>query len=502
MTNPIHDALIARHRGNEAPFLLLTGGAVVSHADFAMLVGRIASVLRDHSVAAGDRVAVQAAKTPETLALFFGCAQIGAVFLPLNTAYTLDEVGFFLGDATPRLCVCDPTQESDIAALLEATGGKTLSIAADRSGSFADAIAAARPLLSVENRWPADQAALLYTSGTTGRSKGAMLTQDNILSNARALVDLWRFTSDDVLIHMLPIFHTHGLFVATNVMLAAGGRIIFHPSFKLDALLDDLPGATALMGVPTFYTRLLSSERLTRDLVRHMRLFISGSAPLLAETHEQFETRTGHRILERYGMTETGMNTSNPLDGERRAGSVGLPLPGTEIRVADDQGRQCADGEIGVVEVRGPNVFSGYWKLPEKTAGEFRQDGFFITGDVGTIDGGGYLNIVGRAKDLIISGGFNVYPKEIELLIDAIEGVAESAVIGVPHPDFGEAPVAVIAGPETVRPDVEAAVTLALARFKQPKRLIFVEELPRNTMGKVLKSDLRKLYGALFSTAP
>jgi len=502
MTNPVYDALIAKHRGNEAPFLLLPGGEAVSHAGFATLVGRIASVLRDQGIAAGDRVAVHAAKTPETLALFFGCAQIGAVFLPLNTAYTLDEIGFFLGDAGPKLCICDPVEERDIAALLEATDGTTLSIAADRSGSFADAIAAAQALMSVESRRPDDLAALLYTSGTTGRSKGAMLTQDNLLSNACALVELWCFTSDDVLIHMLPIFHTHGLFVASNVMLAAGGSMIFHPSFKLDALLDDLPRATALMGVPTFYTRLLSSDQLTRDLVGHIRLFISGSAPLLAETHEQFEARTGHSILERYGMTETGMNTSNPYDGERRAGTVGFPLPGIEIRVADDQGKLLANGEIGVVELRGPNVFSGYWNLPERTTAEFRPDGFFITGDVGRIDADGYLHIVGRVKDLIISGGFNVYPKEIELVIDEIEGVVESAVIGVPHPDFGEAPVAVIAGSEAARPGVEAAVARSLARFKQPKRLIFVGELPRNTMGKVQKNELRKIYGAIFCPAP
>jgi len=498
MANPIYDALVGIHRGNAKPFLYLQDGRVLSHADFADLVGRIATVLRGQGVEAGDRVAVHAAKTPETLALFFGCAQIGAVFLPLNTAYTLEELRFFLGDAQPKLCVCAPEEAADIAALLEGSG-RTLSISADSAGSFADAIAEAEPLKDVADRCDDDLAALLYTSGTTGRSKGAMLTQSNLLSNARALVAEWRFTADDVLIHALPIFHTHGLFVATNVMLAAGGGMIFHQAFNAGAILDDLPRATALMGVPTFYTRLLASERLNRDLVGHMRLFVSGSAPLLAETHVEFEARTGHRILERYGMTETNMNTSNPYEGERRAGTVGFPLPGTEVRIADTDGNPLAQGEIGGIEVRGPNVFVGYWGLPEKTKSEFRTDGFFITGDVGMIDEDGYLHIVGRAKDLIISGGFNIYPKEIELVIDQVEGVVESAVIGVSHPDFGETPVAVVVGDEGSRSRVEAALASSLARFKQPRQLVFVAELPRNTMGKVQKAELRKQYGDLLS---
>lgn len=498
MANPIYDALVGIHRDNADPFLHLPDGTVLSHAGFVALVGRVAAVLREQGVEAGDRVAAHADKTPQTLALFFGCTQIGAVFLPLNPAYTLEEVRFFLGDAQPELCICAPEEEPDIAALLEGSG-RTLSISPAGTGSFADAIARAEPLQAVAERGDDDLAALLYTSGTTGRSKGAMLTQDNLLSNTRALVAEWRFTADDVLIHALPIFHTHGLFVATNVMLAVGGGMIFHQAFKAEAILDDLPRATALMGVPTFYTRLLASDRLTRDLVGHMRLFVSGSAPLLAETHVEFEARTGHRILERYGMTETNMNTSNPYEGERRAGTVGFPLPGTEIRIADAEGLPLADGEVGGIEVRGPNVFVGYWRLPEKTASEFRPDGFFITGDLGRIDEDGYLHIVGRAKDLIISGGFNIYPKEIELVIDEVAGVVESAVIGVPHADFGEAPVAVIVGDESARPAVEAAIGKTLARFKQPKRLVFVQELPRNTMGKVQKNELRKRYGDLLS---
>lgn len=498
MANPVYDALVGVNRHNPAPFLLLPDGSQFSHAGFAELVGRVASVLRAQGVKPGDRVAMQAAKTPETLALYFGCAQAGAVFLPLNTAYTAEEVRFFLGDATPKLVICDPGAESDIAAML-AGSGATLAISSNRTGSFAAAITTAAPSSDVEPRGPDDLSALLYTSGTTGRSKGAMLTQQNILSNTNALVGLWRFSAADVLVHMLPIFHTHGLFVATNVMLAAGGAMIFHPGFDLDALLADLPRATTLMGVPTFYTRLLSSPKLTHDLVGHMRLFISGSAPLLAETHEAFEARTGQRILERYGMTETGMNTSNPYDGERRAGTVGFPLPGTEIRITDDEGRPAAAGAVGNVEVRGPNVFAGYWNRPELTATEFRGDGFFITGDLGRLDEDGYLHIVGRAKDLIIAGGFNIYPKEIELVIDEVEGVVESAVIGVPHADLGEAPVAVIVGDEAARPRVEAAAEAALARFKRPKALIFVAELPRNTMGKVQKNELRKTWRELFS---
>jgi len=498
MANPIYDALVGIHRGNAKPFLHLPGGQVLSHDSFVELIGRIATVLRDKGVEAGDRVAVHAPKTPETLALFFGCVQVGAVFLPLNTAYTLEELRFFLGDAQPKLCVCAPEEEADIAALLEGSG-RTLSISAASTGGFPDAIARAEPLKDVTDRGDDDLAALLYTSGTTGRSKGAMLTQNNLLSNTRALVAEWRFTSDDVLIHALPIFHTHGLFVATNVMLAAGGSMIFHQAFNANAILDDLPRATALMGVPTFYTRLLASDRLNRELVDHMRLFVSGSAPLLAETHVEFEARTGHRILERYGMTETNMNTSNPYEGERRAGTVGFPLAGTEIRIADADGKPLAQGEIGGIEVRGPNVFVGYWGLPEKTRTEFRPDGFFITGDVGMIDKDGYLHIVGRTKDLIISGGFNIYPKEIELVIDQVGGVVESAVIGVPHPDFGESPVAVIVGDEAARPAVEAALATSLARFKQPRQLVFVAELPRNTMGKVQKAELRKQYGDLLS---
>ena len=350
-----------------------------------------------------------------------------------------------------------------------------------------------------------DLAAFLYTSGTTGRSKGAMLTQANLLSNCTTLTKEWAFTSSDVLLHALPIFHTHGLFVATNIALLAGSKVVFMPKFDLDVIIAHMPNATTMMGVPTFYTRLLEDPRFTKDLAQHMRLFISGSAPLLAETHVQFEQRTGHRILERYGMTETNMNTSNPYKGERRAGTVGFPLPGVEVKITDSTtGATLPQGEIGEIEVRGPNVFKGYWQMPEKTAEELRDNGFFITGDLGQIDEDGYLHIVGRNKDLIISGGYNIYPKEIELLLDAEDGVLESAVVGVPHPDFGETVLGILVAKSGTELDLDAikqSISTSLARFKHPQKLIIVPELPRNTMGKVQKKALRDEYKDLFVPA-
>ncbi|MEM8648134.1 MAG: AMP-binding protein, partial [Pseudomonadota bacterium] len=341
-----------------------------------------------------------------------------------------------------------------------------------------------------------------YTSGTTGRSKGAMLTQNNLLSNAETLKDYWHFSAGDVLLHALPIFHTHGLFVATNIILLTGGAMIFLPKFDSGEMIRMMPQASSMMGVPTFYTRLLDQPEFDADLTRHMRLFISGSAPLLAETHVAFENRTGHRILERYGMTETNMNTSNPYDGDRRAGTVGFPLPGVELKVTDPEtGAALPTGDIGQIEVRGPNVFKGYWQMPDKTAAELRKDGFFITGDVGRIDEDGYVTIVGRDKDLIISGGYNIYPKEVELVLDDQPGVLESAVIGVPHPDFGETVVAVIVPEQGSSPDlgaIETATSEALARFKHPHKYILMDELPRNTMGKVQKNELRRTYADLF----
>ena len=498
MPNPLFDALFAPLAGRSAPLLILADGQQISGDAFLRLVARFAHALRAEGVGPGDRIAVQVAKSPQALAVYGAAMALGAVFLPLNTAYTPAEVGYFLGDAEPKVFLCDPAK----AAALAATAGtaRVLTLAADGSGTLADRAAGQPETILPTDRAESDLASLLYTSGTTGRSKGAMLSQGNLLSNARVLAGLWQFSASDVLLNALPIFHTHGLFVAGNITLLSGASMIFLPGFDQDQMIRWLPQATAMMGVPTFYTRLLDDPRFTADLVRGVRLFISGSAPLLAETHRAFEARTGHRILERYGMTETGMNTSNPYQGERRAGTVGLPLPGVDLRVVAE-GRDLPPGEVGVIEVRGPNVFQGYWRMPEKTAEELRPDGWFITGDVGVVDDQGYVTIVGRAKDLIISGGFNVYPKEVELLLDEVPGVTESAVIGLPHPDFGEAVFAVLAGGAGL--DGAAAVDAIrdrLARFKQPKAAVVVPDLPRNAMGKVQKAELRARYKDWFTT--
>ncbi|MDJ0777966.1 MAG: malonyl-CoA synthase [Gammaproteobacteria bacterium] len=495
MSNHLFDALLGSHAQDSRCLVRLPSGATLSRADLYTLSGRYANLLIERGVAAGDRVAVQVDKSPEAVALYLATVRAGGVFLPLNTAYTGKEIEYFIDDAEPTLFVCDPTRASEFDNLqttvlsLDAAGGGSFTAAADTLGAEFDTVA----------RAPDDLAAILYTSGTTGLSKGAMLSHDNLLSNALTLVDYWGFEQDDVLLHALPIFHTHGLFVATNVVLLAGASMIFLPRFDLEAMITQLPRATALMGVPTFYTRLLADARFDRELVAHMRLFISGSAPLLAETHVEFESRTGHRILERYGMTETNMNTSNPYHGERRAGTVGLPLPGVDIRITDaESGASLAAGETGMVEVRGPNVFRGYWRKPEKTAQEFRADGFFVTGDMGVIDADGYLQIVGREKDLIISGGYNIYPKQIETEIDALDGVVESAVFGAADPDLGEIVVAAVVTEAGAALDADAiidAIRPSLARFKLPRRVEFVAELPRNAMGKVQKNLLRERYG-------
>ncbi len=488
-------ALRAGSLGREdAPFAgRTTHGALWAGAE------RMAAALAAAGVAPGDRVAAQVDKSLAALQLYLGAVLAGAAFLPLNPAYTPAEIAYFLGDAEPAVFVCDPARAEALAPLagaaavltLDAAGGGTLAATAAAQGGFA-AVA----------RGADDLAGVLYTSGTTGRSKGAMLSHDNLASNSAALRDCWRFTERDVLLHALPIFHTHGLFVATNVTLMAGGALDFMPRFDADSLVAAMRGATAMMGVPTFYTRLLDHPGLTREATAHMRLFVSGSAPLLAETHREWEARTGHAILERYGMTETSMITSNPYDGARIAGTVGFALPGVRVRVADPAtGRALPAGAIGSVEVKGPNVFKGYWRMPEKTAAEFRGDGFFITGDVGVLDAEGRLSIVGRAKDLIISGGFNVYPAEVEALIDALPGVRESAVIGLPHPDFGEGVAAVITAQPGAAPEeaaILAALAADLAAYKRPKRVFLVDELPRNAMGKVQKAELRKRYAGVF----
>ncbi|MFV0301484.1 MAG: malonate--CoA ligase, partial [Paracoccus sp. (in: a-proteobacteria)] len=444
MTNTLFDALMGPHQGSERVFLILPDGNALSYGDIDRLSARLANLLLAQGVEPGDRVAAQVEKSPEALALYLACLRAGAVFLPLNTAYTPAEVAYFTGDAEPALLVCDPRREGQRDAFMGDSRAVLLTLGADGAGSLMAGAAEMPDTQQPVDRAPDDLAAILYTSGTTGRSKGAMLSHANLLDNAQVLVDYWRFTADDVLLHALPIFHTHGLFVAGNVMMLAGGAMIWLAKFDVTQVMDLMPRATTMMGVPTFYTRLLDQPGFTRDLTGHMRLFTSGSAPLLAETHRAFESRTGQRILERYGMTETNMNTSNPYAGERRAGTVGFPLPGVELRIMAG-GNEVAQGEIGTIEVRGPNVFRGYWRMPEKTAEELRPDGWFITGDLGQVDADGYVSIVGRGKDLIITGGFNVYPIEVEDVIDRLPGVLESAVIGVPHPDFGEGVVAVIA---------------------------------------------------------
>jgi len=446
------------------PAFLLPGGGEISYGALESGAAHLAALLGARGVKPGDRIACQAPKSPEAVMLYLATLKAGAVWLPLNTAYTASEVRYFLDDAEPALFVTDP-----VALAREAVGLK--------------------PRAATAPRQPDDLAAVIYTSGTTGRSKGAMLTHANLASNALALHRIWGFEPRDVLLHALPIFHVHGLFVALHTSFLNGSPMLWLERFDEDQVLSALPRATVMMGVPTFYTRLLAWPDFGRAQTRHMRLFISGSAPLLESTFREFEARTGHGILERYGMSEAGMITSNPLIGPRIPGSVGYPLPGVELRIAG--------GGTGVIEIRGPNVFKGYWRMPEKTAEEFASDGFFRTGDVGRQDPDGRVWISGRAKDLIISGGFNVYPKEVELVLDDLPGVGESAVIGVPHPDYGEAVVAAITG-AAEEAHVISAARERLAGFKVPKRVVCVGELPRNAMGKVQKAALREQFKALF----
>ncbi|UES52004.1 malonate--CoA ligase [Roseibium aggregatum] len=502
MMNHLFDALTAFIPDRSKVFLETLDGGKITYADMFARSAQYAGALQKLGVKAGDRVAVQVEKTPDTLMLYLGTIRAGGVFLPLNTAYTPAEICYFVGDAEPAVFVCDPARADVLAGTAQKAGARLHTL--DQNGEGSLSLLADQMPTDYDNRPREDDdlAAILYTSGTTGRSKGAMLTHGNLASNSQTMVKYWQFTEDDVLLHALPIFHTHGLFVATNCLMMAGGSMLFLPKFDLDQVLAALPKATAMMGVPTFYTRLLASDRFTRDVADHMRLFISGSAPLSAEVHKEFRERTGHAILERYGMTETNMNTSNPYDGARRPGTVGFPLPGVGLRVVDARtGRELPDGEVGIIEIKGPNVFLGYWRMPEKTAQEFRADGYFITGDMGRVDEDGYVSIVGRSKDLIISGGFNVYPAEVEALLDELPGVAESAVIGVPHPDFGEAVVAVLApkpGAELGQDAVQASLNDRLAKFKQPKKVHVLEALPRNTMGKIQKNVLRERFSGDF----
>ena len=502
MNNPLYDNLFGVHSRNDDTFLYLINGQTITYRSFLANSRRIANTLVDLGLKPGDCVAIQVEKSPEMLNIYAACAQAGLVFLPLNPTYTVDEIEYFIENSGSRLIICNKKNKEGLTVIAKNLSVLIETLNSDSTGSIIDKANSSSEDFKTATRSKDDLAALLYTSGTTGKSKGAMLTQANLLSNGNALMTAWQFTKSDILLHALPLFHTHGLFVATNVILSAGGSMIFLPKFDLDDIVKNLPKSSAMMGVPTFYMRLLADDRFNKKLVHHIRLFVSGSAPLLSETHIQFEKITGHRILERYGMTETNMNTSNPYNGERRAGTVGLPLPGVELKITDPEtGRELSNNEIGQIEVRGPNVFKGYWRMPEKTKAELRENGFFITGDLGKIDKDGYIHILGRDKDLIISGGFNIYPKELEEIIDDQEGVLESAVIGVSHSDFGETPIAIIVQEAEMAPNIEVIdrnLRKSLARYKHPRKMIIVDKLPRNAMGKVQKNILRSYYKDLF----
>ena len=498
-TNTLYDAVFGVHSQSTKTFLYTEQGEV-SYADFTRLTNKLAQALSHAGLQASERVAVQAKKSVVQLALYAATIKAGGVYLPLNTSYTAHELDYFISNAKASIVIVDDTIKDAVMPIADAAGATLLTLNADETGSLVSAANDQSDQFDAIPRGPDDLGAILYTSGTTGRSKGAMLCHRNLLSNTQVLEQTWQFTSEDTLLHMLPIYHTHGLFVACNLLAMVGGSMIFLTHFDAERALYWMPQATSMMGVPTFYTRLLSEPMFTNDVSRHMRLFISGSAPLLAATHIEFEDRTGHRILERYGMTETNMSTSNPYRGERRAGTVGMPLPGVTMRLADEAGKIVTKGEIGIIELRGDNVFTGYWEMPEKTAESFRDDGFFVTGDMAREDEDGYITIVGRDKDLIISGGLNIYPKEIESLIDAHHGVTESAVIGVPHPDFGEGVVAILVADDNVTADaVMVGISDKLAKFKQPKKILFVDALPRNTMGKEQKAVMRNEHEKMFS---
>jgi malonyl-CoA/methylmalonyl-CoA synthetase len=483
--------------GGNRVILETDDGRTFSCADLARESAQIARLMIETGAVRGDRIAVQVDKSPASLFLYLACLRAGLVYLPLNTAYQRGELTYFLEDAQPRVIVCRP-QSFELMREISARHAHVFTLDEEGRGSLADAAAAVPGEFETATVAPDELAVIIYTSGTTGRSKGAMVTHRNLLSNARALVDCWEFSGRDVLLHALPVFHVHGLFVANHCALLSGARMLWHRKFDPNLVLRDLARATVMMGVPTFYTRLLALQGFDRDACRNMRLFISGSAPLQLETFKEFQARSGQSILERYGMSEAGMICSNPLHGERRGGSVGFPLPGVALRVADEHDRPLPCGEVGGIQIKGENVFAGYWRMPEKTNDEFAADGYFRTGDIGKFDADGYVSIVGRAKDLIISGGYNVYPKEIELALDALPGVTESAVIGIPHPDFGEAVAAVVVARRNSNLDPAALIAELkknFAGYKIPKRIYVVEDLPRNAMGKVQKALLREHYG-------
>ncbi|MDI1270090.1 MAG: malonyl-CoA synthase [Polaromonas sp.] len=478
-------------------------GLNYSWRDLERSTAMMANLLQSLDLPAGARIAVQVEKSVEAMMLYLATLRAGYVFLPLNTAYQSAEIEYFIGNAEPSVVVCSSKNFGWVSKIAFKAGTQNVfTLDDDRSGSLLERAAHCSDRHEVVQRGADDLAAILYTSGTTGRSKGAMLSHCNMLSNALVLKDYWAWEPGDVLIHALPIFHVHGLFVAIHGALINGSKMIWLAKFDPKLVVQKLPEATVFMGVPTLYVRLLAEPGLNRETCRHMRLFVAGSAPLLIETFTEWQERTGHTILERYGMSETAMLTSNPYKGERRGGTVGFALPGVSLRVQDDAGQPLPTGEIGGIQVKGPNVFKGYWRMPEKTKEEFTADGYFKTGDVGKIDERGYITIVGRSKDLIISGGYNVYPAEIEGYINDMPGVAESAVVGVPHPDFGEVGVAIVIAKLGAKLDAEqiiARLKAQLANFKIPKRCFIVGELPRNTMGKVQKNVLREQHKTLFA---
>ncbi|HYF43035.1 MAG TPA: malonyl-CoA synthase [Ramlibacter sp.] len=481
-------------------------GLVYSWRDLDRATAMIANLLQSLELPEGSRVAVQVEKSVEAMMLYLATLRAGYVFLPLNTAYQSAEIEYFIANAEPAVVVCSPKNFGWVSKIAFKAGTQNVfTLGDDRTGSLLERASHHSDQHQVAPRRASDLAAILYTSGTTGRSKGAMLTHGNLLSNAQVLKSYWGWKAGDVLIHALPIFHVHGLFVAIHGALLNGSKMIWLAKFDPQLVIARMRDATVFMGVPTLYVRMLAEPSLDREAARHMRLFIAGSAPLLIETFNEWKQRTGHTILERYGMSETIMLTSNPYDpkqGERRGGTVGFPLPGVQLRIRGDDGHDLPRGEIGGIQVKGPNVFKGYWRMPEKTAEDFTDDGWFKTGDVGRIDERGYVSIVGRSKDLIISGGYNVYPAEIEGYINEMPGVAESALVGVPHPDFGEVGVAVVTpkpGAQLSGEQIVAKLKSQLANFKIPKRCFVVDELPRNTMGKVQKNLLREQHKGLFS---
>ena len=478
----------------DKPCLIVPGNGVTTYGALDELSAKFAAALLAYGLQPGERVVVQVEKSVGNVALYLGVLRAGGVYVPLNTSYTLSELSYFIADAEPRIVVCRPEDKEAITAFAGKAVVEEMGQDASR-GFWARALKTAASA-DIAPREPGDLAAIIYTSGTTGRSKGAMLSHGNLIDNTEVLHRIWGFGPQDVLVHALPIFHAHGLFVALHTSLLNATPIIFLNAFDAELVRSLLPQATILMGVPTFYSRLAALPEFGPEDCRNIRVFISGSAPLTEQASDAWTKRTGHRILERYGMSEALMITSNPLDGERIAGTVGYPLTGYEVRIADAEGREQARGDVGVIEIKGPSLFKGYWRMPEKTASEFRADGFFITGDNGVMDESGRVSIVGRAKDLIISGGYNIYPKEIEQLLDSIPGIAESAVIGAPHPEMGEGVVAILVAraKPIANEDLQAALSASLARFKHPRRFYWVDDLPRNAMGKVQKAELRQRF--------